>query len=182
MRLEFAVEHQHVRIVRCKSGADLFAVIRRLRVRRAVQVGRRPNRILAIGETARHGPTGKHRRIDVRRFRRRTGNPHETMRTVRRNRDRTCLVAIAHTRRIAQSQTGLIESVELIENQHDQRLAEIERRFAGGTEQIPLKEGRHADAGAGEIGRRHHTRRLERAAQSRQVDAGEDMRGVSRAD
>src|SRR5580700_998150 len=104
------------------------------------------------------------------------------MRAVGRNRDRTCLVAIAHARRAAQSQTGLIESVELLEDQHDQRLAEIERGLAGGTEQIALKEVRHADAGVGKIGRRYHTRRLEGAAQSRQVYAGEDVRGVSRAD
>jgi hypothetical protein len=182
LRFEVAVEHEHIRIDCGKSGADLFAVIRRLRVRRTVQIGRRPNRFVAIGETARHGPAGQHRRIDIRRLRCRPGNPHETMRAVRRDRDRTCLVAITHAGRAAQSQTGLIESVELLEDQHGQRLAEIERGLAGGAEQVALKEVRHADAGVGEIGRRYHTRWLEGAAQSREVYAGEAVRGVSRAD
>ena len=104
------------------------------------------------------------------------------MRAVRRNRDRAGFVAIGHARRIAQCQAGLIEGVELLEEQHHQRLAEIERRFAGGTEQVARKEGGHPDAGAGKIGRRHHAQRFERAAQPRKIDAGEDMRRVSRAD
>ena len=104
------------------------------------------------------------------------------MRTIGRNRDRAGLVAIGHERRIAQRQAGLIEGVELLEEKHDQRLAEIKRRLACGTEQVALKEGGHPDAGAGQIGRRYHPRWFERAAQSRKVDAGEDMRRVSRSD
>jgi hypothetical protein len=104
------------------------------------------------------------------------------MRTVGRNRNRTCFLAVCHTARLAQCQARLIESIELFEDQHGQRLAEIERRVPDRTEQIAFVERRDTNAGVRDVRSRYHARRFERAVQSREVDAGEDMRRVGRAD
>jgi hypothetical protein len=182
LRFELAIQDQQVRIVGGKLGTDLFAVVGRLGVCRPLRVGRRPNGTVAVLETARHHPTGQQRRVNIRRRRRRAGDAHKAMRAVRGNRNRTRLRAVFHTARITQCQARLIVSVELFKDQHGHRLAEIQRRFADRAEQITLVERRHANAGAGDIRGGNHARRFERALQSREVDAGEDMRCVRRPD
>ena len=104
------------------------------------------------------------------------------MRTVRSNRNGTRLLAIFHTGWITQRQARLIESVELFEDQHDQRLAQIKRRFPHGAEEIARIERRHANASAGQVRGGYHARRRESAIQTREIDAGEDMRRIRRAD
>src|SRR5215213_5314761 len=85
LRLEFAVQHQLVRMARGKLGADLLAVERGPCIGGSVPVARHPNGNVLLPEPTRRRPAGLYRRGYVRRLGRRAGNAHELMRTVRRD-------------------------------------------------------------------------------------------------
>jgi hypothetical protein len=88
------------------------------------------------------------------------------MRAVRRNGNGTGLLAVFGTARLAQGEPRLIEGVELFEDQHRQRLAQIQRRFSHRAEEIALVKFGHADTGVGEIRGGDHARWRESTLQS----------------
>jgi hypothetical protein len=138
-----ALEDQLVRSVPGQTGTDLFAVERCLCICRSLRIGRRPNWNVPLLKTARGDPPGLQRRVNIRRIRRCARNANKAVRTVGGNRDGPGLRAIFGTGRIAQGQAGLIERVELFEDQQSQRLPEVERRFPDRADQIPVVERRH---------------------------------------
>ena len=96
LRLEFAVQHQQVRIVRGKFGADLFAVNEACASAGPLTSGGAQTGMSPVAKLRGTDPAGLHRRIDIRRLGGRAGNPDETMRAVRRDRDRAGLLAVLH--------------------------------------------------------------------------------------
>ncbi len=169
---------------RGKLGADLLAIGRGLGVGASASASASGAQTGApvCGETRRADPAFLDRRIDIGRVGCRAGHAREAIRAVVRHRDGAGFLAELHERPVAQREPRLIEGVERLEDQQRHRLAEIERRLADRAEQIAGIELGNAGADLREIGRRHHHRRLERAAQPREVDAGVDMRRVRRPD
>jgi hypothetical protein len=104
------------------------------------------------------------------------------MQAVGRNGDRPRLLAVLDTAWRAQGEARPIESIELLEDQHGQRLAQIERRFSDRAEEIALVKLGHANTGGDEVGGGDHARGFESALQPRKVKTREDMRRIRRAD
>src|SRR6185503_3668893 len=67
------------------------------------------------------------------------------------------------------------KACEIVPDEDGDRLAEIERRLAGGNQEVAGKEVRDGYAGGSEIGGEHHPIRLELGIERRKVDAFEDV-------
>ena len=179
--LEFALQHEERRIIIREFRADLLAVDRRFRISAAFGQ-RRPIPSVGVGNDFRTDPPILQRRADVRRVRRRSRDAGETIGAVIRRLNRAGFLAELHESAVAQRQARLIEGVELIEDQQRDRLTEIQRGLAGRTHQVAGIEFGNARADPRKIGGGHYDRRFALAAQTREVNAGIDMRCVRRPD
>lgn len=160
-------------------GADLVAVEGGLLGLRPGRLGDRPFGAIILGVEDREVPAGKHRRVDVLGLRRRAGDADEARRAVRFLGYRAGLGAHPdHPRRELRCLPGDGEAGEIVPDKEGDRLAEIERRLAGGAEEIAGIKVRHGDPRGRKIGREHDTVGLQLGVEERQVDALEDVCGV----
>ena len=141
--LEFAIEHQQVRIFGREFSADLLAIDRGLGVGGlGVLCERRPDRKRRVLERPGADPAGQDRRIDIGRVGRRAGHAREAIGAVVRHRDRAGFLAEPHECPVAQGEPRLIEGVERLEDQ--------QRR--------PAAPDRAASCRPGRTGRRYRIR------------------------
>jgi hypothetical protein len=178
--LEFAVQHQKSRILRCKLRADLLAVGRRFGIG-APRRRRRPIPAHSVRHNFRADPAFLQWRVDVGRIRRWAGHARKAPGAVVGQHDGAGLIAEFHEAAVAQRKARLIEGVEPLEDQQSHGLAEIMRCLADRAEQVAGIEFGNAGTDLREIGRGHHRRGFERPAQARKIDAGVDVRGIGGA-
>ena len=182
LRLEFAIQHQKIRIFGREFGPDPLAMDRGLGVGGlGILGGRRPYRKRRVLRPSRADPAGQDRRIDVRRVRRCTGHARKTIGAIGRHGDGAGFLAEPHERSIAQCEARLIEGVECLEDQQPDRLPQIERRFAKRTEQVAGIKFGNPGADPVEIGGSHYDRRLHRAAKPRKIHSEIDVCRIRRA-
>ena len=183
LRFELAVQHQKCRIVRCKFRPDLFAIGRGFGIglpgRNRQPIPFRATRTL---EKTRTDPAVLGWRVDIGRVRGRASHARETKGAVIGHRDGAGFFTELQNSFVAKGEPRLIERVEILENQQRHGLTQIERRFADRAEEVAGIEFGNACADTREVGGGNHDRGLQRTAQARKVDSGQDVRRVRSPD
>jgi hypothetical protein len=133
--VELTLQHQERRIVRCEFRTNLLAVVGRFGIGLPGRVRLPgPDRdlgvLIRVLELAGTDPTVLDWRVDVGRLRGWAGYTRETKRAIVWHLDWTGVLAELCERCVAKRAARLIESVEVVENQQRDRLAEIERGLA----------------------------------------------------